>query len=114
MSDTSKAAAKRAADRAARRVLKHGPEAKTSFKRNVLPAIAGVGVMLAIMGLLNGQLLVAQWQYRFHKPVVAASASVSTPTPPSTGSDPTKSPHPELGPRVTIPAINVDAPVVFE
>jgi sortase A len=87
-----------------------------SFKSNVLPALAGVTVMLAIMGLLNGQLLMAQWQYRFNKPVAAVSVATpaATSTTPNPSADNTKSPHPELGSRVSIPTINVDAPVVFE
>lgn len=94
----------------ASKAAKSAPKASVSFKRNTLPIAAGVIVMLGIMGLLNGQILMAQWQYHFAKPVVASGATAT----PALTAGPTESPNPELGPRVTIPAIGVEAPIVFE
>ncbi len=101
----------------AKHVRKHGPRANTSFAKNIVPIVAGISVMLIVLLLLNAQWIEAQYKYRFSKP--AAAATISSDSTPSGSSSSaavvdTKSPHPELGPQLTIPAINVQAPVKMD
>ncbi len=96
----------------ARRTDKHGPKASFSFRRNVLPAIAGITIMLAVMGVLNGQYLIAQYKYHFSRPTIATSTSNIAST--SGTTDNTNSPNPDRGPYLTIPTIGAEVPVVFE
>lgn len=102
----------------AARFRRHGPKATVSFAGNFIPALAGISMMMVILVLLNGQWITAQYQYRFNKPVSAASstgASVAASTSVNSAvTADTKSPHPELGPRLYVPAINVEAPVAFD
>jgi len=101
----------RKAAKLAARTAKYGPKAKTSFRRNGLPILIGVAVMLTFMAALNGQWLAAQAKYHFTKPVFVAGAPAKvSPSTVITAAD-TKSPHPELGPQLTIPAIKVNAPI---
>jgi LPXTG-site transpeptidase (sortase) family protein len=93
------------------RLAGHGPTAKLGFRKGVLPPLLGILIMLGVMAALNGELLMAQFKYHFSKPVAAASQS---PTMPKPAVEDTKSPYPELGPRLTIPALNVDAPINFD
>lgn len=86
-------------------------KAAFSFKRSVLPPLAGVFVMLAVVLALNWQLLEAQFRYRYIKP----QATITSVKPAAeTKVDDTKSPQPERGPLLTIPAIGTEAPIVFE
>jgi sortase A len=105
--------AKKQAKEAAR-FRKHGPKAKTSFIRNVIPALAGISVMLVILTALNGQWIEAQYKYRFNKPVAAATIKAPNPASSTTPAVDTRSPHPELGPQLNIPSINIQAPVEFD
>ena len=89
------------------------PKAAFSFRRSVLPPLAGVFVMLAVVLALNWQLLEAQFRYRYAKPQVAVTSVTPTTTSKPTTDD-TKSPNPERGPLLTVPAIGVEAPIVFE
>ena len=98
----------------AARLRKHGPKASTSFAQNIAPIFAGISVMLIILLLLNAQWIEAQYKYRFSKPATSATISSDSTPGDANSSAPaidTKSPHPELGPQLTIPAINVQAPV---
>ena len=81
------------------------PKATFSFRRNLLPPIIGLGVMLLVYVLLNSQMLVAEANYHFKKPVVTAV------TPPATSP---KSPLPADQTQLNIPSIGVKAPIVFE
>jgi sortase A len=69
-----------------------------------LPPLVGLLIMGLAFVILNSQMLVAQANYRFQKPVAAAA-----PVTPST-----KSPDPSAGPQITIPSIGAKAPVIFE
>lgn len=80
------------------------PKAKFSFRRHILPPLAGLLVMLAAFLILDSQVLIAQINYHFHKPVVEAA---------STQAISTKSPNPSAGPQLSIPAIGVNAPIQF-
>lgn len=86
-------------------------KATFSFRRSVLPPLAGIFVMVAVVLALNWQMLEAQFRYRYTKP----QATVTSVKPAAeTKVDDTKSPQPERGPLLTIPAIGSEAPIVFE
>jgi len=95
----------------------HGPKARFSFKRNMLPPLLGIVATLVVLGLLNGQYLVAQYRYHFAD---KSALNSTTTTAISNGSGNngssanTVSPNPERGPYLTIPSIGVEAPVIFE
>jgi sortase A len=80
------------------------PRAKFSFRKHVLPPLLGLLVMVVAFGILESQMLIAQANYHFKKPVVQAQSSMSS----------TKSPDPAAGPELTIPSIGAKAPIVFE
>jgi sortase A len=85
---------------------KHSPPKATfSFRRHVLPPLIGLFVMLSAYVILNSQMLVAQANYHFRKPV-----AVSAPAPTTN----TKSPLPAGQSQLTIPSINAKAPIIFE
>lgn len=85
-----------------------------SFKRNVLPPLAGIFVMVAVVAAFNAQIIEAQWRYHFaDKPAISSAATATTPTSTTTIED-TKSPSSVTGPLLTIPAIGAGAPIVFE
>ena len=86
-----------------------------TFKRTVLPAIGGILVMVAVFGAFNAQLIEAQVKYRLaqHSVQHTASAANNTVTTGNTVVS-TASPDPQRGPLLTIPAINVEAPIVIE
>lgn len=92
------------------RPRKHGPKAPVTFKRNFLPAIVGIGVTLGVLGAMNGQWLYAQYQYRTARPIAQAPVAAQQQGADS-ATDPTVDPNPELGARIEIPRINVQAPV---
>ena len=77
-----------------------GPKAHVSFQHNVLPALCGVLAFVGILGLMNGQWLVAQADYRF-----APKASAE----PQFKHISTKAPNDNS--ELFIPSINVDAPL---
>jgi LPXTG-site transpeptidase (sortase) family protein len=79
------------------------PKATITFRRNILPPILGVLMTLGVLGLLNGQWLVAQYQYRF----VDRPSSINLSTNPATT-------DPNAPPRIFIPKINVSAPVITD
>ena len=87
------------------------PKVKFSFRRHILPPLAGLLAMVIIFGTLNAQWIIAQATYRFHKPL-ASSQPVQIVAP--TDSAVAKSPNPAAGPQISIPKINVKAPVVFD
>lgn len=79
------------------------PKAKVSFRHNFLPPIMGIFSFIAVLGLLNGQWIVAQAQYSLSSPVQLSDQQINT-----------NSPAGITEPRVTISKINVSAPVVFD
>jgi sortase A len=82
------------------------PKAVFSFRRHILPPLAGLLVMGLVFLTLNSQLIAAQIHYRLTKPAVAVTSIV----PPVDN----KSPDPAAGPQITIPAIGQSAPIIFE
>jgi sortase A len=79
------------------------PKAAFSFKRQVLPPVLGVLVMLGVLGLINGQWLSAQLYYKFGRPDVVDTLPVAG-----------LQLDPNAAPEISIPQINVKAPVIFE
>lgn len=104
------AKAKKLEMREAKRLLKHGPRAQTSFKRNIVPILAGLGVMVVILGALNGEWIVAQIRYRLDAPKTGTTVTAATVKKDAVPED-TKAPNPAAGPQLVIPAINVTAPL---
>ncbi len=79
------------------------PKAKMTFSRNVLPPILGILMFVGVLGLLNAQWLIAQYQYRFMKAVPEIGYSTAPAT-----ADPNAPAH------IYIPMINVSAPIVTD
>ena len=79
------------------------PKARITFRHNILPPLLGILIMLGVLGLLNGQWIVAQVQYRFIKPVPISSLSLN-PT----------SADPNAPAQLIIPGINVVAPIITD
>ena len=77
------------------------PKAPMSFRRNVLPPLLGILFAAGILGLLNAQWLVAQGQYRFLKPVPVSVVSAAP-----------ASADPNTPPQLTIPKLNLTAPLI--
>lgn len=100
-------------DKATKRLHKFGPKAQTSFRKNGLPVVAGIVVMLLIMAALNIQWLVAQYQYRTQgsQNTIAGQVAITEASRPYHD---TAAPNPERGPLLTIPAIDVEAPIGFD
>lgn len=86
-------------------------QAPKSLRRNMWPVFAGIIVMLVVMAAINNQLLVAKYKYYFSKP---ATIALRQPVVAAADGNNTASPNPELGPRLIIPGIGVEAPVIFE
>lgn len=114
---TKKAALKAKSDQAKadKRLRKFGPKAQTSFRRNILPIIAGLVVVLGVFGAMNGQLVMAQWRYHFATPKITNVAQTSADLAKNkSAADDTKSPTSVTSPQVTIPSIGVIAPLQFD
>src|SRR5664279_2650702 len=77
------------------------PKARMTFRHNVLPPLLGILMFLGVLGLLNGQWVTAQAQYRFVKPIPEASYAAA---PASTS--------PNAAPQIIIPKLNLTAPIV--
>lgn len=94
----------RKADKAAKKSYKKAkyshPGAKFSFRRQVLPPLLGLTVMLSVAGFMNGEWISAQLMYRFAKPTVETTIVSNVQLDPKA---PTK---------ISIPTIKVDAPVI--
>lgn len=97
--------------REAQRTAKHGPRAKTTFRRHVAPVLAGILVMLLVVSGMNAQWLYAQYKHRTSGSAAATTQSVAATKPGQPTDVPVKDPSPQLGSRIEIPAINVKAPV---
>lgn len=108
-------------------VLHVNKSERTYFRRNVLPPLLGIASMITVVGVLNGQLLFAQLQYRLRSGFAETPAtSQNTPSSntvrkvanvaPSAAPSTRSAPRPALSaePSVIIPSIKVDAPVIFE
>lgn len=76
------------------------PKAKFNFRRQVLPPLLGIVVMLGILGFMNGEWITAQIMYRYNKPTVQTAVVSNVKLDPNA---PTK---------LSIPTIKVDAPVI--
>jgi LPXTG-site transpeptidase (sortase) family protein len=77
------------------------PKATMSFRRHFLPPILGGLIFVGVLGLLNEQWMVAQYQYHTLKPVAAAAI------------DPSFKPDKDSV-QLQIPSIGVTAPVVYD
>jgi sortase A len=86
-----------------KRVGEH-PKGAFSFRRNVLPPLLGLVVMLAVMGIINGQYISAQLYYRY-----GSNDTTITSAPASN-----LQLDPNAAPVIAIPTIGVKAPVIFE
>jgi sortase A len=82
---------------------------KLQFKKHLLPPIGGIGAMLLALAILNGQWIVANIRYKLEKPRLLESY---VPTP-KIADDKTKI-DPNLPPKIMIPKIGVNAPIVFD
>jgi sortase A len=84
-----------------------------SFKRHLLPPLLGIGSMLLVMGALNAEYIWTQTRYRFadHH---ADNISLVANTTPANPAAPAPKPDPSAPSSITIPAIDVKAPVVFD
>ncbi len=78
------------------------PKAPFSFRKNILPPVLGLLVFASLLALLNAQWITAQYQYRYMKPVAQSPLTVDT-----------SSPDPRAL-TITIPKINLTAPVVYD
>ncbi|HSX35311.1 MAG TPA: sortase [Patescibacteria group bacterium] len=87
------------------------PKMPFSFRKHILPPMVGIFIMLLVFAALNSELIVAEVRYRLNKRhpvanlVVPAQASPTAVLP---------KPDPSKPSSITIPAINVNAPVTFE
>jgi LPXTG-site transpeptidase (sortase) family protein len=79
------------------------PKARMTFRHNVLPPVLGILIFLSILGLLNAQWVVAQYDYHFTKPV----SDISYSTAPATT-------NPNAPAHIYIPNISVSAPLVTD
>lgn len=79
------------------------PRAEFSFRRTILPPLLGILVTIGVLGLINGQWISAQLYYQFARPAAAETVAVSQ-----------LQLDPQAAPEVTIPTIQVKAPVIFE
>jgi sortase A len=95
-----------------RRPKKHtAPKVPFSFKRQLVPPLLGIAVMLMIFGLLNGQYLVAQYRYRFTKPQTVAQVTPSTTSKTDVAST---NIDPAIAPTLEVPSISVKVPIVVD
>ncbi len=78
------------------------PRAPFNFRRQVLPPLLGVLIMLGVAGFMNGEWISAQLYYRFSKPVSASEMTIVT----------NVKLDPKAQPELSIPAIKVKAPIV--
>lgn len=79
------------------------PAPVRSIRSRIVPPLLGVLAAGTVMLALNGQWLTAQMQYRFAQPQPAYAEAAS-----SLNLDPNATPE------LTIPALNIKAPVIFE
>lgn len=80
-----------------------GPTAVFTFRHNVLPVLFGVFAFVGVMGLLNGQWILAQADYRF--------APQTKSIPPAKLANYGSIKAPNNNSEIFIPNINVDAPI---
>jgi sortase A len=99
-----------ATSRAKRQPKHKAPKPPFSFKRQLLPPLLGIGVMLCVFGILNGQYLIAQYQYHTNKAQPAAQVA---PAPAKTDEASTKI-DPTIAPTLEVPSINAKAPIVVD
>ncbi|HSW66288.1 MAG TPA: class D sortase [Bacillota bacterium] len=89
------------------------PKMPFSFRKHILPPLAGVLVMVGVLGALNGELIAARVHYHFSRrnpaaAVIVAQAPKATHTPVEIKADPS------APASIIIPSIDVHAPVVFD
>lgn len=85
-----------------------------SFRKHIVPPVAGVLVMAAVLGLLNGELIWARLHYSFTKRDSTAAIIVKQPPKATDTPAPAPKPDPSKPASVIIPSIDVNAPVVFD
>lgn len=86
------------------------PKMPFSFKRHILPPLAGITAMALVMALLNVELVMARVRYQLATPKQQTSSLVVAP---AAETDAPK-PDPTAPSKIVIPAIEVDAPVIFD
>jgi len=92
----------------------NGSKKGHSFRRTILPPLAGILATAAVLAAFNAQIIEAQIRYHFaDRPTISTVAS-TTPGAPAVTEEDTKSPSSVTGPLLTIPAIGAEAPIVFE
>ncbi len=79
------------------------PKATITFRHNVLPPLMGILAFLGVLGLLNGQWVMAQAQY-YIMPLHTQSRGVVQPL----------DLDPNAQPRLTIPSVGIDVPYVTD
>ncbi|MBX6334559.1 class D sortase [Candidatus Saccharibacteria bacterium] len=89
---------------------RQAPKTPFSFKRHIVPPLAGIAVTLLVMCALNVELVMARVRYQLAAPSHPASSLITEQ--PAGESAPT--PDPSAPSRIVIPAIEVDAPVIFD
>jgi sortase A len=88
------------------------PKTPFSFSKHIVPPLAGLFVMTALVLALNGELILAQYRYRFTPR--AAAAAIVTPSNPAKQVAELPKPDPSQPTTIGIPAININAPVVTD
>ena len=91
----------------ARSVKKHTPKMPFSFKRQILPPLAGIFIMLIFFVGLNSQRIAAEMTYRLNSDKITISPSAK---------EPVNQPVivPDDASQLVIPKINVNAPLILE
>src|SRR5262245_14037814 len=87
------------------------PKTPFSFRKHILPPVVGVLVMITVLGLLNGEYLLARWRYQSHGRNTVAAAPLQVQDTPEA---PAPKPDPSAPSTLSIPVIDVTAPIVFE
>ncbi len=78
------------------------PKAKISFRKHFVPPFLGIAMFASVFGLLNSQWVIAQVQYRTTQPTPDSSFVINTSAPNRTSVN------------LSIPKINVNAPVIYD
>ncbi len=87
------------------------PKMPFSFRKHIVPPLAGVTAMILVLAALNAELIWARAHYTFYKP--QASAAIIIHHPDATPVTPAPKPDPNKPATIEIPSIGVNAPVIF-
>lgn len=82
-----------------------GSRRPLTFRKHILPPLAGLLVAFLVFGFFNSEYISTQVAYYHSQSQLTPAATVSLPTTPVDKNAPSK---------ITIPKINVDAPIVFD